>query len=391
MTQNEVSIIKNSVLDATEAYVDARLNMADFVKTQIGVTQGNPTNRNGKYYHKVKCNATSGSGGILYNDVLSVGNIEFPANSVVFLIAPNAQYSNQFILGKLDTSPCNIVGGSIKINDKFYVDKDGNLFVGGTTTATAPFYVTNAGVVSIKSGSININNKFFADANGNLYVGGVNTNSKFYVTNAGEIHSSSGYIGGFHIDSTHIGDETGSSTCIGMKTGSKLFAWTSSNYVNIYPSFIEMQGSSCHVQVQYGGSWVNITTGNIQHSTLGYVLWEHGTSDKRYKKDIKEISTNKIRKFFKEIQPSTFTFDTEKLKDKNDLNHYGVIAQNLQSSLEKADLKTDNIIKKSKTEDMLLVNYQELHGLELAGIKDLYNQIDALKKQIEANNNEYKH
>ena len=39
MTQNEVNIIKNSVLDATEAYVDARLNSSDFVKTQIGVVE----------------------------------------------------------------------------------------------------------------------------------------------------------------------------------------------------------------------------------------------------------------------------------------------------------------------------------------------------------------
>ena len=37
MTQNEVSIIKNAVLDCTEAYVDARLSVLDYVKTQIGV------------------------------------------------------------------------------------------------------------------------------------------------------------------------------------------------------------------------------------------------------------------------------------------------------------------------------------------------------------------
>ena len=35
--KNEVDIIKNSVIDATEAYVEARLSVLDFVKTQIGV------------------------------------------------------------------------------------------------------------------------------------------------------------------------------------------------------------------------------------------------------------------------------------------------------------------------------------------------------------------
>ena len=128
MTQNEVSIIKNAVLDATEAYVDARLTVLDFVRTQIGVVLSS-TERNKKYYHTVRCNATqSQPQGVTYNNVLSVGNIEFPADSVVFLIAPNAQFSNQFILGKLDDTPCNIVGGSIDIgNGKFTVDKNGNV------------------------------------------------------------------------------------------------------------------------------------------------------------------------------------------------------------------------------------------------------------------------
>lgn len=132
MTQNEVSIIKNAVLDATEAYVDARLTALDFVKTQIGTTVGNPAKRDGKYYHTVRCNSTaSNPNGILYHNVLSVGNIKFPANSVVFLAAPNAQFSNQFILGKLDNTPCNITGGSINIGDgKFTVDNDGNVYCG---------------------------------------------------------------------------------------------------------------------------------------------------------------------------------------------------------------------------------------------------------------------
>ena len=116
MTQSEANIIKNAVLDATEAYVDARLSAADFVKTQIGVTVGNPTVVSGKYRHKVRCNATqSNPSGITYDNVLSVGNTEFPPDCVVFVVAPNAQFSNQFILGQLDDTPCNIVGGSIKI------------------------------------------------------------------------------------------------------------------------------------------------------------------------------------------------------------------------------------------------------------------------------------
>lgn len=129
MTQNEVSIVKNSVLDSTEAYVEARLSVLDFVRTQIGVVQGEPVKgTDKKYRHIVKCNATSNTSGITYNNVLSVGNIPFPKNSVVFLIAPNAQYSNQFILGKLDDTPCNISAGSIRL--------------GGTDESNAPIYLS---------------------------------------------------------------------------------------------------------------------------------------------------------------------------------------------------------------------------------------------------------
>lgn len=137
MTQNEVDIIKNAVLDSTEAYVDARLSKLDFVKTQIGVTVGEPAQRQGKYYHTVRCNATQSTpNGVTYNNVLSVGNIEFPNGSVVFVAAPNAQFSSQFILGKLDNTPCNIRGGSIDIGDgAFTVDKDGNVYCKNLTAA----------------------------------------------------------------------------------------------------------------------------------------------------------------------------------------------------------------------------------------------------------------
>lgn len=129
MTQNEVDIIKNAVLDATEAYVDARLATAAFVKTQIGVVISAYENTAKKWVHTVRCNSTpSNPSGITYNNVLSVNNIHFENNSVVFILAPNAQYSNQFILGKLDNVPYDIVGGSINIgNGRFVVDRNGNV------------------------------------------------------------------------------------------------------------------------------------------------------------------------------------------------------------------------------------------------------------------------
>ncbi len=131
MTQNEVDILKNSVLDGTEAYVEARLAALDFVKTQIGVTVGDPEKRaDKKYYHTVRCNATrQNPKGITYNNVLSVGNSPFPANCVVFLVAPNAQFSNQFILGQLDDTPVNITAGSITLGGE---GENAPIFLTGT-------------------------------------------------------------------------------------------------------------------------------------------------------------------------------------------------------------------------------------------------------------------
>ena len=131
MTQNEVDILKNSVLDGTEAYVEARLQVLDYVKTQIGVVVNAVKKDDKKWYHTVRCNKTQTTEGITYNNVLSVNNIHFQNDSVVFLAAPNAQFSSQFILGKLDNVPYDIVGGSIRIggtedDPQFLVDSNGN-------------------------------------------------------------------------------------------------------------------------------------------------------------------------------------------------------------------------------------------------------------------------
>lgn len=186
MTQNEVNIIKNAVLDATEAYVDARLSSADFVKTQIGVVSGTPTKRNNKYYHTVRCD----NGRVQYTNVLSVGNIEFENGSVVFLLAPNAQFSNQFILGKLDDTAFRVdsigIGGTSG-NPAFSVDKQGNLRIGNY------FSVTKDGVLSATSGTFS----------GTISSSQI-SNGQFSVTSNGSMTASAGQIAGFTIGSQRL-------------------------------------------------------------------------------------------------------------------------------------------------------------------------------------------
>ena len=146
MTQNEINILKNAILDSTEAYVEAKLSMSDFVKTQIGVIHSYEK-KNNKYYHVVKCD----NGRVTYNNVLSIGNIPFPVGSTVFLISPNAQYSNQFILGRLGDTPYSVSVTSINIgNGAFVVDTSGNMY-SASAEVNGSFY----GHIESNSGIIN--------------------------------------------------------------------------------------------------------------------------------------------------------------------------------------------------------------------------------------------
>ena len=290
-------ILKNAILDSTEAYLEARLATADFVKTQIGViinyVQGqytlvvptgneNPSekewyeynksthtyslsldtyvhrNKNyynyqndKKYYHDVSCD----NGRVIYNNVLSIGNTPFPAESVVFLISPNAQFSNQFILGKLDSTPINIEGGSINIGD-------GN------------FVVTDQGVMTAKQGTFE----------GTITGGSININDKFIVDNEGNMEATTGTIGNFT-----LGD--GAMYAYGIinfrtdntvSTSSESPVWKDlssfvpselgilSNFqINFEYEVLSSSSRPMFIQLQrynYDGSWSNITTQSLNRT-----------------------------------------------------------------------------------------------------------------------------
>ena len=125
MTQKEVETLKKSFLDSIEAYVNARLQNLDFVKTQIGVvTDVTLDEDDGKYYHTVTCNITSATSGVTYENIVSLDNTQYGVNSIVFLLAPNAQFTNQFILGGLDPLPSQTIN---------YADLQGKPSINGVT------------------------------------------------------------------------------------------------------------------------------------------------------------------------------------------------------------------------------------------------------------------
>lgn len=112
--------LSKAILDAIEVYTNEKIKTSTFVKTEIGVVSGVGTKKGNKVNLK----------GAEYDNIKSIGNIIFPKGCVVFLFIPNGQYSNMFILGQLDDTPANIVGGTINIgNNKFKIDENGNVDV----------------------------------------------------------------------------------------------------------------------------------------------------------------------------------------------------------------------------------------------------------------------
>ena len=103
----------------------------------------------------------------------------------------------------------------------------------------------------------------------------------------------------------------------------------------------------------------------------------HSGSDKRLKKNIKSFTKTSIRKFFELINPVSFAFKSDNKK------HFGIVAQELEEVLNEANLNNDVLIEETPTKDKYkAVAYSEFHGLELAGIKDLYSIVNKQQEEI---------
>ena len=391
MTQNEVSIIKNAVLDATEAYVDARLSAADFVKTQIGVVRSVTKNSKNKYEHTVVCNKTVSTSGIVYNKVLSIGNIEFPPRSVVFLLAPNSQFSNQFILGKLDDTTFRVdsiaIGGTAD-NPAFKVDKQGNLSIGGDIQHNNPnFRISNTGEVKVGQNNIF---KCIIESDGtlqarDLYIG---TKSRGFTTSTTGDRLSMWMCYGTDTNDhgpQSVGQETPQHPGSCIETNG--FITCGNGWAGILkPYEIKLTWQTHEVwktDVLYDGGGTPIKgEGGRQ------VPWSEG-SDKKLKKNIKPININFVRNLFKKVDPVKFNY----IYDKEERTEFGLIAQDLEKTFN--DIKEPNnaIVYDSNSLDdntYKFINYTKMVGLLIPAVKDLYelvekqqSQIDELKSEIE--------
>lgn len=109
--------ISSEIMDAVDSYIKVVLSNAPFVQTDIAKITGVGTTGGNKINIKGLAN---------YDNIKSLGDVVYPNDSIVFVLYPNGQPSQAFILGQLFESPSNIKGGSIDIGEgNFTVDKNG--------------------------------------------------------------------------------------------------------------------------------------------------------------------------------------------------------------------------------------------------------------------------
>lgn len=271
--QDAIVAMANGIIN----YVDFKVDNATFVRTEIGKVKY-VTTINGKYTHIVTIRNYD------YGGVLSLGNNEFPADSVVYVLVPNGQYNQMFILGYLDDTDAHIKGGSINLgNGNFTVDNSGIVTIkkGSINLGNGNFTVDNNGSVTIKSGSITLGNNFSVTSSGVVTIksGSINLGNNFIVDSSGTVTIKTGSInlgsGNF------IVDNNGSVT---IKSGSitlgNNFSVTSAGAVTIKSGSIKL-GSNFEVTTSGYAYMDNCRFGKFYIESDGF-LWYYGNQVNHY-------------------------------------------------------------------------------------------------------------
>ena len=352
MTQNEQQIIKKAILDTVETYCNARIKQATFVQTEIGVVQGQGT-------HKGNIVTVKGA---TYDNILSVGNIIFPKGCVVQLFIPNAQYSNAFILGQLDDTPCNIKGGTINIgNGKFVVDNQGN--------------------ATMKSARI---------TGGGLDIVGADPHDKVYLTSytMADPNSPVTYVSGISpqggIESTVKVPQAYDLVTTMDICGGQMH-WYAQNNLNLYKEFmnciIEGITDDPYAVFSFGSGASDEVVFNCPVKFYETVYNSKGgtafTSDKNAKENISELKAKDSEDFIYSLKPCEF-----KYKDGN-RQHHGFIAQDVKKSMKDKDwgVYIDPTVRGDKQKYKAL-RYEEIISDLVKVVQEQNKRITELEKKV---------
>jgi formylmethanofuran dehydrogenase subunit D len=387
MNNEEAQLIKTAILDAVQTYMEVYKDKLNFVKTDVAIIKGNGTNRGNRIEIKGKS----------YDNVLSIGNVVFDRNNVVYVLIPNGQYSNMFILGKTDDSPNNIVGGYINIgNGAFKVDKNGNVTIkqgliniGNGKFVVNPSGSTTATSLAINGGSINLNNKFIVDSSGNATVNNLTVNGGSFniATQSGTQQPyMTSYTTQGIVYQSGISPQGGIESkvtkgnnwlqCYWGNTGGFQILSSSGGgnpMINFLVEPSVLEGGAETATFETSSSVSTHFYGTVYNASGGAVF----VSDKDKKHDINYLNNDEVAEFIYDLKPCEFKFN----ENTSDRLHHGLIAQDVKKSMKDKDWGL--YIEQSNGEKGL--RYDELISDLIATVQSQNERIKELERIVSQN------
>jgi formylmethanofuran dehydrogenase subunit D len=387
MNNEEAQLIKTAILDAVQTYMEVYKDKLNFVKTDVAIIKGNGTNRGNRIEIKGKS----------YDNVLSIGNVVFDRNNVVYVLIPNGQYSNMFILGKTDDSPNNIVGGYINIgNGAFKVDKNGNVTIrqgliniGNGKFVVNPSGRTTATSLAINGGSINLNNKFIVDSSGNATVNNLTVNGGSFniATQSGTQQPyMTSYTTQGIVYQSGISPQGGIESkvtkgnnwlqCYWGNTGGFQILSSSGGgnpMINFLVEPSVLEGGTESATFETSSSVSTHFYGTVYNAGGGAVF----VSDKDKKHDINYLNNDEVAEFIYDLKPCEFKFN----ENTSDRLHHGLIAQDVKKSMKDKDWGL--YIEQSNGEKGL--RYDELISDLIATVQSQNERIKELERIVSQN------
>ena len=302
-------------------------------------------------------------GNVYYQVSIQRYNSEYTAtfNYNVLLNYPHTTINKDGVT----TTNIKINGGTLNINNVFTVDAAGNMVANSANIS---------GVINASSGTIS----------GNLTLG-----SSGSIGSMGNVNDAFLMYNGSLGVAVGINSSQWGGLAYGKEARSRIPGWTTNALASMILWNGGQSGAGFHV---ISGSPNGGDTGNfsaLKQSSLQ--LWAnynlvgeyaqggfYPSSDRRLKKKIKIIGRRFVKQFFKLLNPVSFVF-----KHDDKYTRYGVIAQEIEDVLNILGVTDSQFVKENET-GYKSVNYTEFIGLELAGVKHLYEIVEKQGQQIEA-------
>lgn len=232
------------------------------------------------------------------------------------------------------------------------------------------------------------------------YIASDNTsNPAFYLDQSGTIKGSTikgstisgGTISGSTIKATNIGNgSSGDTTSINIKapSGVRLAFGKSAGFENGLNLIARSDDGNNHDGIGTikasgsDGTFVHWKTVRRWEYGAGVFGWEASfvdPSDERLKENIEDVDIGIIRKFFKNIKLKSFVFKDDK---KARRTRYGFIAQDVAKIFDDLGLEVKDTVY-DRGDGYLKLEYERIERFALPAIRDLYEQIDELRTQLE--------